>query len=341
MILISSWQTHFTETEPNEKFQNYTGNSPYTIKSSQSHLYIWNCKFTNVTQTTIFYSSTLSSLMLIEECSFNSCSSSDYGGVVFFFQNGQCVFSSVCGIRSKSGRWGQFSSVYVSSDFQHKNQIIDSSFALTQQTSSDSNDILYHINGNVSCKGVNISKNKVYQYSGILIETPSKSLFSFTSFRNNTALNSNCIFFNKGSSTEIFYSNIIENNHPAKNHGIIETTETSLTMIHCSIFDNCLTEGLVFYAVNGPIICSECSISENQSKSTLGPVEINLTSKFFINEYSFLELDECKRALKIWGDVFQRIPTKPHIIKTDINFYSIFEYIFLLCYLSPESSNNS
>ena len=151
---------------------------------------------------------------------------------------------------------------------------------------------MYHWNGDVLCKGVNVSNNEVRQFSGIYIYYPSISSISFSSFRNNKATSYQCIYFNSRSSTDMSYSNVIENSHPASNCGILETTVTSLEMIHCSIFGNCLTEsGKVFYANSGTsITCRDCSISDDQKTKSIGSVTFtDEASESFINYYEYFE----------------------------------------------------
>ena len=230
---LESWETYFPETNSNENYTGQTSNSPYQIQSRSSHLYISQCSFSNVKQTTIRYSSSLDSLLLVELCSFNECStSSEYGGAIFFSDQGQCVLSSVCGVRcsTNDGKYGQFCYIYVSDDPQHKNYIIDSSVTLTKQTNSF--ETIRHENGDFSCKGVNVSNNEVNQVSGIMIYNPSTSFISFSSFRNNRAKGSTysyiCIDF-VSNSHQMNQTNIIENNQDTSDCGILYAVNTKLT----------------------------------------------------------------------------------------------------------------
>ena len=201
MNKFTSWETHFPVTKPDENFHGYEGNKQYHIKSNSCHLYISQCIFSCVTETTIHYSTTIFSnysLMLVEHCSFNKCStSSSDGGAIFYSHQGQSVLSFVCGVKCNTDNrgYGQFCYVYVSEGPQYKNYIIDSSITLNAQTNTCYT--LYHKQGDVSCKGVNVSNNEVYIVSGIYIESQSLSSISFSSFRNNNSTNNGwiCIYF--------------------------------------------------------------------------------------------------------------------------------------------------
>ena len=96
-------------------------------------------------------------------------------------------------------------------------------------------------------------------------------------------------------------TNIIENNQQSSLLGIIYTTNSRLTMNHCSVFKNCNNnKGKVFFPSSGSITCINCSMTEDQMKSTYKLVTINTASESFINQYSFLNLDECQGTIDIW-----------------------------------------
>ena len=337
MNKFKSWETHFSNTESNENFHYYEGNQKYSIKSTLSHLYLCHCTFTNVTETSIRYSSTSSSLMLVELCSFNTCSTGlQHGGAICFSDQGQCVLSSVCGVKcyTGSGRYfGQFCYVYVTNNQDNKNHIIDSSVTLTKQTNAHCT--LYLLCGNVSCKGVNVSNNEVNQFSGIEIDSPSICSISYSSFRNNTATYYVCICCDEESQQEMSYSNIIDNNQESSSYGIIYTeTSTNLTMIHCSVYGNCNSEnGTVFYAYSGTsIACTYCSMTEDKKTSKYETVIYNEEPpESFINYYKYLELNECKRGLDEWSNIKPITPISNETSKICVKCFTL--YIFILFFL--------
>ena len=211
-----------------------------------------------------------------------------------------------------SGHYGQFCYVWVFDDSQYKNHIIDSSVTLTEKKYEYQYSTLYHWNGNISCKGVNVSYNEVFSTSGIYINNPSISYISFSSFRNNKATGSDsyssiCIYcYSK--THQMTNTNIIENNPQGSSFGIIYTRNLAiLTMKHCSVFGNCNNDiGKVFDADSGSITCDNCSIGSDQKGSF---TTLNTASESFINYYEYLELDECKRGLDSWGTLYPIMPT--------------------------------
>ena len=212
MNIFTTWETHFTNSESNENFHNYEGNEKYSIKSTSSHLYISHCTFSYVTKTTISYSTkNQNSKLLVEFSSFNTCSTSiQNGGAIYFGDEGQCVLSSVCGSKcqTNNGLFGQFSYVDVSSGKAKKNHIIDCSVILTEQINAIHT--LSHLYGDVLCQGVHLSNIFVNQISGIYIGDPSTSTITFSSFSQNKALTTNCIWC-YANNHDITYTNIIDN----------------------------------------------------------------------------------------------------------------------------------
>ena len=308
--LLNDWIEHYGQNsgEPTKKTK-----LPNTPQSFESNTWLYDCTFQGLTDRAIdFSSSSSSNKLLVEYSSFNTCSSSGDGGAIYFGTSGQCVLSSVCGVKCNTGnsQWGQFCYVWVSSGETNKNHIIDSSVTLTKQTNARST--LYHWNGDVSCKGVNVSNNQVYCFSGIYILNPSISSISFSSFRNNKASNYICLDF-VSNTHQMTNTNIIENNQQSTSYGIIYASKSEVTMIHCSVFGNCETgSGSVFSVSSGSITCSNCSFGPNQQTKSEeeGTIDFGTPSEPFINYYEFLELDECKRGLDAWSDIPILIPSK-------------------------------
>ena len=244
----------------------YQTNNDSRINVS-SNMWIYGCTFKNIEYfkdkgCCICKDSSTYLNLLIEYSSFNTCINSGAGGAIYFGSSGQCVLSSVCGVRCNTGNEaiGQFCLIQLTNNKEYKNHIIDSSVTLTKQTNARST--LCHRYGNVSCKGVNISNNEAYQYSGIEIYNPSISSISFSSFRNNKASEYICIRC-YSSTHQMTNTNIIENNQQSTFLGIIYTTEDSanLTMKHCSVYGNCNNgKGTVFYVSSGSITCTDCSL---------------------------------------------------------------------------------
>ena len=284
----TSWDDFFTGDHTN-----YTDNLHINISKN---FWIYECRFANIENTDVPGScickdSSSNTTLLVEHSSFNTCSSSFYGGAIYFSDEGQCVLSSVCGVKCKAGER-------------------DSSVTLTKKEHSWTT--LELREGDPSCKGVNVSNNEVGDISGILILHPTTCSISFSSFRNNKANGWICLACDREFPV-INYTNIIENNQQSSSYGIIEAGLSShLTMTHCSVYGNCqIGSGTVFHIYDGSIICIDCSISDDQKSSTYGSVIFNEEpSTSFINYYKYLELDSCKAGLDEWSDMKLVIPTK-------------------------------
>ena len=259
--------------------------------------------------------------MLVELCSFNTCSTTGYGGAIYFYDQGQCVLSSVCGVKcnTENQGYGQFCYVYVSLENSNKNHILDSSITLTEKKYKYQYYTLYHERGDVLCKGVNVSNNEVYYASGIYIGLPLDSSILFSSFRNNKATGSDgniCIECSLNTHY-ITNTNIIENEQTSSRNGIINSQYTTITMTHCSISGNKPGSGVVFY---GSFICDNCSIGSDQN-GTFYP--INTATESFINSYQYLVLGSCKTEMNCLEEKRTKLTFSYYIVKCLFRFFSI------------------
>ena len=267
MNKYTAWETYFPGTKSNEEYKGKTSSSPYSPQSTSSHLYIFQCTFNKVTKTSIQYSTlNENSKLLVELSSFNFCSSSQRGGAISDCDSGQCILSSVCGVKCTSEE-GQFCYLVASYGYDNKNYIIDSSVTSSENTKAYYT--LYQQCGDVSCEGVNVSNNVANSYSGLRVFNPSISSILFCSFKNNTAAGDPysyvCLDF-LFNSHKMNHTNIIENNQQSLTYGIIYTASLAeLTMSHCSVYGNCNNKkGKVFYVSSGVITCNYCSIGLDQ-----------------------------------------------------------------------------
>ena len=255
-----------------------------------------------------FTSSSDKSKMLVEQCSFHQCScgESAWGGAIFFGYNGECVLSFVCGFGCSGAVYGLFSYIEVDQNGAHKNQIFDSTIAMTHE--SDMWCTLDHWYGNFLCSGVNVSNNIAYQTSGVLVFNAGSSSFSFCSFRQNIVTTYSLIYCQQSSSTTIRKTNIIENTQEGPDNGLIYAESTSMKMIECSILGNTPNKGKVFSSTRGRISCDSCSIDINQNQDiiTMNPPEYSS-----INYYDFLNLGDCQKGIDSWNSIFPVLPTLP------------------------------
>ena len=353
---LSEWSDFYIDPPKGNDVKQMMNETGKTDLSSYENAYVHDCTFKKISGSgnggVIYYSK--NSKLLVELCSFNTCSSSYDGGAIYFNAEGQCVLSSVCGVKCNtgSGRSGQFCLVFVSKGPQYKNQIIDSSVILTNAKSYYQFSPLYHFRGNASVKGVNVSNNEVGEISGIHINNPSISSISFSSFRRNNATSYTCIKCSTGSNKHyITNTNIIENEQQTttSSNGIIHANYASISMTQCSIFGNKPGSGVVLF---GTITCINCSVTNDQETYTTGSVTFTeKPSKLVINYYEFLNLEECKPGLDEWSNIKPITPSKDRNIcskcfceelihRGDINLYRLLEYMCLLCCLHPDPAKD-
>ena len=344
----TSWSEYYEEV-PDTVKTNLTADQHIDVFGN---IWVCNCKFSvldhsgNGAAICKSLSSGISN-MLIEFSIFQECTTAKSEGGAIYFNKGQCVIASSCGYKCIAGYGypGEFSRILVSSG--SKNYIIDSS--ITKAKTEIGEVTLYHAFGNFLCKGVNVSNNELYLYSGIRIWDPSTSLISFSSFRNNNATNGGCIDFYSGSH-QMKNTNIIENNQLGSQYGIIFARNiANLTMNHCSVYDKSQT---VFCAATGSsIICDDCSMADDQKTITSGSVIINKLSGSFINSYEYLNLGDCQTEIAIRDDI-NPVPVTSVALRRftwycdgihrpdDISFYRLLQYELLLCCLHPNPSKD-
>ena len=245
--------------------------------------------------------------LLVEQSSFNTCTSILSGGAIFFGNVGQCVLSYVCGVKCNTAIglfYGQFCYIRISNTENNKNFIKDSSVTLIRQTGGYAP--LNHREGKFSCKGLNTSYSEVCQFSGLRVWDSQESFISFSSFRNNSALSNVCIENYGLGDHKMENTNIIENTELNILQGIIDVDgQAKLFMTHCSVFGNSPSNS-VFSQTAGFIYCDDCCIPLDQ-KGNFNLIQLPLTT--FINYYKFLELDSCKAGLDVWGHITPIIPT--------------------------------
>ena len=171
------WAQHYGSTNiPTTRISSDSQN--LFFNANENNVWIRN-SFCSVHDTTddggaiSFASESDESKLLIEHSTFLECSSTGYGGAIYFGSSSQCVLSSVCGIKCNADKYqyGQFCYLKVTNSENnyenYKNHIIDSSVAFTELKTTSQFCTMYQGHGDVSCQGVNASNNKVKEMSGI------------------------------------------------------------------------------------------------------------------------------------------------------------------------------
>lgn len=242
-----------TEDEPVE----YVG---YTtrITPSESNVYVHQCSFVNISSETAggaigCKESVLK--LLVAQTSFALCTTCDYcSGAIDFdnVNNGQCFLREICGYQctTKQSQYthGQFSALKVKDDPDFFNQVNDTTIAGGRIMDNIVSMPLDLVNGQASCRSVNISNNEVSSYSA-LSTTPYRKegkspdavtgFYSYTTIANNTAKESRCISLGTSGSTQSIYAcNIINNEQENSLYGLIQASAQVYINNTCIINNN-------------------------------------------------------------------------------------------------------
>ena len=310
--LLDEWADFYPDSSFNGSIN--IKNDSRNVFQNSSNLYVYDCTFKEIKEDgnggVIFYYSTnnMDLNLLIEHSSFIFCTSTQDGGAIYIYKEDEAnlssILSSVCGYNCRTG--DNYSGQFLLVNTKYQNQVIDSSVTLCEQKNAKS--VINLRNSYILCKGLNLSNNMIMTNSGIEVNNPRNSSISFSSFRNNTASQSVCIYC-RNNSHEISYTNIIDNEQKSNEYGIIYIEHGELKMNFCSILGNCNSNTTlpVFCALNGSSIgCFYCSLSEQLI--TNETIKIIEASTSFINYYKHLNLEPCKAGIDSWGSLFPKIP---------------------------------
>jgi hypothetical protein len=293
--VITAWSDYFTTTNPkNLDSQTYSSRQTF----SDTSVYIFNCLFRSITSTSnggALHCTTSVTYLLIELTSFFSCSTSGRcGGAIYFStaNNGQSVLHEVCGYdccstytSSSSNSQGQFAHINMNSYLTNKNYVNYSSIICCINQISNSHYTLDLVYGKICCPSVNISMNKCPHGSGIhcypFIDSNSATCsLTYSSFADNNAPVSVCIYFWRGANYEIKSCNILRNTQNSLgSHGVFFTHDNVLIENSC-ILENKAT--YIFYQGHSSytITLSNCTIDSTSSNLNINTQ--NTITKSFI-----------------------------------------------------------
>ena len=248
--------------------------------------------------------------MFIEFTSFISCICNQLGGAVFQ-QNGECVLNKCCGIScfcTLDNYYGQFYYSQLTDDIMKKNQINDTSVALSfDQSRKEASQgyTLYMWFGDVRVNTVNVSNNNCKVNSAIVFypstnnEKVSASI-SYSTITRNNSTNSRVISFTTDNALyEIVSSNIIQNTTPSETEGMIKVRGNT-KISGCCIYENdspYLLQGVI--SAGGFITLLNCTITESDTKKIIGAVTVDLYSPVhcsFINKIIGTQTEKCAQA---------------------------------------------
>jgi hypothetical protein len=356
----TAWNDYFTGTATPQQPKLYTS----TQTLSGTNVYFLDCLFSSCISSNYggaFYCTSVTYL-LVESSSFFSCkTSSQYGGAIFFQNgNGQCVLHEVCGHDCCSTRSGdsycQFAYIQVNNAASSKNYINYSSIVRCVNLRSDSYYTLHLGCGKICCPSVNISMNKCQYRSAIYFYSFSDSnsftsLFSYTTFSDNTANGYTCIFpWGGGDRKDEFKCcNILRNSQ-----GSLSSEGTIYSLENVMIKDCCILENkatYIFRAHSNTITVSNCTLD---STSKTGSVVIqNTVTKSFIHALNHMSTLNCNSEYDSAGYLTPNIQTPSPPKKQKIyysceksfyqsrlrDFFSLL-YVFIINFSQMNSSDD-
>jgi len=210
---------------------------------------------------------------------FYNCVCSNWGGAIYF-SSSNSYLRMICANSCSCGTHGHFA--YLSTS--QVNQVE----YLSVSNCSHTTDGRYSIrldSGNQRVDNTNSSVNNVYQGSGINIESPSSFTSSQCTFSNNKVSHSICILFSSTSGTiSMSYANIVHNNCPSSNYGVVEVSGEGLRKMMYCIFKN--NQNTLFCVNQGSLEVSHSFIDHSGSFSTLTAVSTS-NNNSFINTVTY------------------------------------------------------
>ena len=259
MITYVLIHTKNTAQEWNDFFEQQYENITYNASVRNRFLvnfdriYVLSCQFNIVEESDTggaicFTSLSDTSKLLIEQCIFDNCHTSNArGGAIFMARStssgsGSCVINKCCSNNCSSNNsgssYGQFIFTYLSDSISQCNNVFDSSIINSQPPGSNSGGTLYLNRGNVTIYQLNISNNRCSRSPSVYcfpfsIESQLTCLVSYGLISDNIGNQYGISFAKLGATCMMISCNIIKNNcsQLIRNYGVTN-------IIHCAIFSN-------------------------------------------------------------------------------------------------------
>jgi len=223
----------------------------------------------------VIYVSASSCSMNVNYSIFYNCVCSNHGGAIFFYSSSSylrmiCANRCSCGTSS-----GCHFAYFVASQV---NQVEYLSVSNCSHITSGWYSIILE-SGDQRVDNTNSSMNNAYVYSGIGISSPSSFTSSHCTFSNNNVSHSICIeFYSTSGTISMSYDNIVHNNCPTSNFGVVEVSgEGSRKMMFC-IFKN--NQDTLFCVNQGSLEVSHSFIDHSGSFSTSTAVSTSNNNSF-------------------------------------------------------------
>ena len=328
----------------------FTGNNIKNFDTNDQ-VYVLNCYFQTSSQleggSIRFTNQNDYAQMLIEFSVFDQCSTSKlYGGGVYMASGGNCVIRKTCSnscctlVGGSTRTFGQY--VYVEADDTENSviKILDSSIIHSIPVSSGSWGPITMFCGVNLINEVNISNNKsgynsAFRCTPSLTASSDSCMVDFCSFRNNTAISYACIHFaEKNRKNTLANSNILDNSVSFQ-EGIVKS-QGSTTIIGCTILNNTVNQGYMFYtASSGQIILYNCTIDAKDARNTNSNVILQTlvpNPEAFINVIICTEAKQCEAEYDAIGTLTPNIKnpqTQNNIIGVFDSFRLFLSFFFI------------
>ena len=215
-----------------------------TSRAVNQNINMKNCLIKDISSNSnggAIYIDTMLSININETTFYNCITTSGHGGAIYFINGLNINLFKICAVGCKSTFHYQFAFLKTSS-----NQILD---LITIFNCSNLNGyvplIIY--NGNQNISNLNVSYNNNVVVSGIEYAFPNSMFSNYCTFYNNTASTDRCIYLN-GNICTISKSNIILNNSPSTNYGVVYLYSGNIILKEC-IFDQ--NKDILLYANSG------------------------------------------------------------------------------------------
>ena len=289
--------------------------------------------------------------LLIEKTTLFHCRSGVSSGALYFYYEGECVLVNICvyNCSAISGSY-QFANIEVYNGNLIKNEILESSISYCKNANYP--DVLFTEYGKIIIDAVNFSLNEARQFSACSSlpcytgDNQLLSTISYSSFSNNSASGSCCVFLSNYRSTinhKIISCNIINNNQNLndQSYGII--TAKMPASIEGSCFVNNMCHFLLMNQGSYSFTVSNCTI--DSGFRTSGALNVNnLPATSFINKILCFETGNCeaffdyagsltplKKRKKLCITYFGNNPCNGKLASTDT--FRVMQLVFLITFI--------
>jgi predicted outer membrane repeat protein len=321
---VYGWSHNVTKIEN----RNYTNRPDLTL---YENVYIYRCFFRDLSSESnggAIYCSNSVTLILIEQSSFISCTTSNYcGGGIYFYNDigGESFLNEVCSFNCSSTNttqsYGSFAYLKPKDNPDFKNHANYTSSSHSLSSNNGACAVLDLSRGTVIITSSNITSNAISNRPAYACGPTLNSLrytcyVSYCQILDNIAsMGGTLKHWSKNTMQMVNQCNILNNSQTiTHNTGTIISEEMILFIKDSCILGN-NKEGIVFYSENkGEIILSNCTIDNDIISKTRYNTRfaINKTVEtIFICEFSHIAAENCDSFFDSYKDfkLFSKTPT--------------------------------